>query len=170
MSDFFFYISIYPSYERMKGRKNKGRKNKANRQAKVKYGRKEGILPSFSFFVLLFISQMSITTAEAITNATYSNCLAILGYSSDTLLEHTIITLTQVMCLMAYWPQQLLYETAITSHTHYTYMHICISDLLSKIWALSANIEFSILSVPVGFQSNSDYCTNVLQGVCTVLY
>ena len=96
------------------------------------------------------------------------------SYSSDTLLEHTIITLAQVMCLMAYWPQQLLYETAITSHTHYTYMHICISDLLSdllsKIWALSANIEFSILSVPVGFQSNSDYCTNVLQGVCTVLY
>ena len=113
---------------------------------------------------------MSITTAEAITNATYLNCLAILGYSSDTLLEHTIITLAQVMCLMAYWPQQLLYETAITSHTHYTYMHICISDFLSKIWALSANIEFSILSVPVGFQSNSDYCTNVLQGVCTVLY
>jgi len=41
----------------MKGRKNKGRKNNANRQAKVKYGRKEGILPSFSFFVLLFIAR-----------------------------------------------------------------------------------------------------------------
>ena len=46
-------------------------------------------------------------------------------------------------------------------------------DPLSKNSALSANIEFElevILSVQVVFQLNSDYCTKVLQGACTVLY
>ena len=46
-------------------------------------------------------------------------------------------------------------------------------DPLSKNSALSANIEFeleAILSVQVIFQLNSDYCTKVLQGACTVLY
>ena len=46
-------------------------------------------------------------------------------------------------------------------------------DPLSKNSALSANIEFeleAILSVQVVFQLNSDYCTKVLQGACTVLY
>ena len=46
-------------------------------------------------------------------------------------------------------------------------------DLLSKNSALSANIEFeleAILFVQVDFQLNSDYCTKVLQGACTVLY
>ena len=46
-------------------------------------------------------------------------------------------------------------------------------DPLSKNSALYANIEFqleAILSVQVVFQLNSDYCTKVLQGACTVLY
>ena len=46
-------------------------------------------------------------------------------------------------------------------------------DPLSKNSALSANIEFeleAILSVQVVFQLNSDYCTKVIQGACTVLY
>ena len=46
-------------------------------------------------------------------------------------------------------------------------------DPLTKNSALYANIEFeleTILSVQVVFQLNSDYCTKVLQGACTVLY
>ena len=46
-------------------------------------------------------------------------------------------------------------------------------DLLSKNLALPANIEFeleAILSIQVIFQLNSDYCTKLLQGVCTVSY
>ena len=46
-------------------------------------------------------------------------------------------------------------------------------DPVSKNSALSTNIEFeleTILSVQVVFQLNSDYCTKVLQGACTVLY
>ena len=46
-------------------------------------------------------------------------------------------------------------------------------DSLSEKPALPANIEFeleAILSVQVVFQLNSDYCTNVLQGACTVSY
>ena len=46
-------------------------------------------------------------------------------------------------------------------------------DPLSKNSALYTNIEFeleAILSVQVVFQLNSDYCTKVLQGACTVLY
>ena len=46
-------------------------------------------------------------------------------------------------------------------------------DLLSKNPALPANIEFeleAILSIQVVFQLNSDYCTKLLQGVCTVSY
>ena len=44
-------------------------------------------------------------------------------------------------------------------------------DLLSKNPALSAHNEFeleAILSIQVVFQLNSDYCTKLLQGVCTV--
>ena len=50
---------------------------------------------------------------------------------------------------------------------------IIICDLLSNNPALPANIEFeleAILSVLVVFQVNSDYCTKVLQGACTVSY
>ena len=46
-------------------------------------------------------------------------------------------------------------------------------DPLSKNLALYANIEFElemILSIQDIFQLNSDYCTKVLQGACTVLY
>ena len=46
-------------------------------------------------------------------------------------------------------------------------------DLLSKNPALPANIESeleAILSIQVVFQLNSDYCTKLLQGVCTVSY
>ena len=46
-------------------------------------------------------------------------------------------------------------------------------DPLSKNSALYANIEFeleAILFIQVVFQLNSDYCTKVLQGACTVLY
>ena len=46
-------------------------------------------------------------------------------------------------------------------------------DQLSENPALPANIEFeleAILSVQVVFQLNSDYCTKVLQGACTVSY
>ena len=46
-------------------------------------------------------------------------------------------------------------------------------DLLRKNPALPANIEFeleAILSIQVVFQLNSDYCTKLLQGVCTVSY
>ena len=48
---------------------------------------------------------------------------------------------------------------------------IKICDLLKENLALCANIEFeseAILSVQVVSQLNSDYCTNVSQGVCTV--
>ena len=48
-----------------------------------------------------------------------------------------------------------------------------ISDPLSKNPALPANIEFeleAIISAEVVFQLNSDYCTKVLQGACTVSY
>ena len=48
-----------------------------------------------------------------------------------------------------------------------------ICDPLSENPALPANIEFeleAILSVQVVFQLNSDYCTKVLQGACTVSY
>ena len=47
--------------------------------------------------------------------------------------------------------------------------HIC--DPLSENPALRANIEFeleAILSVQVASQLNSDYCTNVSQGACTL--
>ena len=46
-------------------------------------------------------------------------------------------------------------------------------DPLSENPALPANIEFeleAILSAQVVFQLNSDYCTKVLQGSCTVSY
>ena len=46
-------------------------------------------------------------------------------------------------------------------------------DPLTKNSALYANSEFELeatLSVHVVFQLNSDYCTKVLQGACTVLY
>ena len=48
-----------------------------------------------------------------------------------------------------------------------------ICDPLSENPALRANIEFEleeILSIQVVFQLNSDYCTKVLQGACTVSY
>jgi len=46
-------------------------------------------------------------------------------------------------------------------------------DPLSENPALPANIEFELeanLSVQVVFQLNSDYCTKVLQGACTLSY
>ena len=47
---------------------------------------------------------------------------------------------------------------------------IVICVLLNENPALSANIELeleAILSIQVGFQLNSDYCTTVSQGTCT---
>ena len=52
---------------------------------------------------------------------------------------------------------------------HWEKSDIC--DLLRENPALRANIEFeleAILSVQVVSQLNSDYCTNVSQGGCTV--
>ena len=46
-------------------------------------------------------------------------------------------------------------------------------DPLSENPALPANIEFeleAIISVQVVFQLNSDYCTKLLQGACTISY
>ena len=50
---------------------------------------------------------------------------------------------------------------------------ICICDPRSENPALPTNIEFeleAILSIQVVFQLNSNYCTKVLQGACTVSY
>ena len=52
-------------------------------------------------------------------------------------------------------------------------VYLVICDPLSENPALPANIKFElevILSVQVVFQLNSDYCTKMLQGACTVSY
>ena len=52
-------------------------------------------------------------------------------------------------------------------------IYLVICDPLSENLALPANIKFeleAILSVQVVFQLNSDYCTKMLQGACTVSY
>ena len=45
-----------------------------------------------------------------------------------------------------------------------------IGDRLSKIPGLPANIQFKLEAILSVFQLNSDYCTKVLQGACTVSY
>ena len=69
-------------------------------------------------------------------------------------------------------PRMINHLTSSSKHSPElwpTKVYIC--DPLSENLPLPANIEFkleAILSVQVVFQLNSDYCTKVLQGACTI--
>ena len=87
-------------------------------------------------------------------------------------------TFVQMEIAILYWKllttnDALIYDLQVSILWGKSQYIVTICDPLSENPALPANIEFeleAILSVQVVFQLNSDYCTKVLQGACTVLY
>ena len=77
----------------------------------------------------------------------------------------------RLVTLAAYDVKYILHNMKVPYVFDQAVATIC--NPLSGNPALSTNIKFeleAILSVQVIFQLNSDYCTKVLQGACTVSY
>ena len=87
-------------------------------------------------------------------------------------------TFVQMEIAILYWKllttnDALIYDLQVSILWGKSQYIVTICDPLSENPALLANIQFqleAILSVQVVFQLNSDYCTKVLQGACTVSY
>ena len=88
--------------------------------------------------------------------------------------KHYIVSLPSVLKdKRSCFSQGAVHSCLLFLHSSEVEHLIDICDPLSENPALHANIEFElevILSVQVVFQLNSDYCTKVLQGACTVSY